>query len=236
MKGHVHKHIGIIGGMGMESSILMQKKMLEYHTINCNNCPYPKLTFFPVNLKKVINFQVYNKMNEYVEYLSDCIFILEKAGCEFVSIAAVTPHILYNELVKKSNLPILHIVENSLDQILKLDNKEILVLATSYTNKSGIISEKLNPLGFQLKMPIKEDQEMLDYIIYHKLVKGIHTNVEKEMVSSLVRQYNTKNVLLACTDLSVLELKETKNISFIDLLDNHARKTLHSSLSNIIDF
>lgn len=226
MKEHKHKHIGILCGMGLDASIFMQRKILDFHEAQCNECKCPNITFFPVNLKKVIDYQVYNKMEEYAEYLLDCIFVLEQAGCDFVSIAAVTPHNLYPELVKKSNIPILHIIDNSYEQIKELNNKNLLVLATSYTNKSKIISDRLQPLGFQLTTPIKEDQEMLDFIIYHKLIKGINTRVEKEMILSLIRHYNTKNVLIACTDLSVLDFKNSSDNIFIDLLENHAEKTL----------
>ena len=78
---------------------------------------------------------------------------LEKAGADGLALCANTLHFAVDELVKTTDLPIVHIADATGDQILKQGMKKIGLLGTKQTMESDFYKTKLQEKGIECLMP-----------------------------------------------------------------------------------
>jgi len=149
------------------------------------------------------NLHRYNKVLK--SLLNGCKF-LEKNKCKFIVIPCNTAHYWYNDLQKKTRIPIVNMPrEVYLHTIKKCKkNSKIGLLATEGTIKTGVYS-KFFDKKFKLIHPIKSIQSKnINKAI--KLVKmGKIKNAAKAIkpaVNFLIKM-KCKKIILGCTELPI---------------------------------
>jgi aspartate racemase len=92
------KKIGIIGGIGPESTIeyyrLIIKRFREIRSTN----DYPEILINSINMTEMLSFVSSKQYNRLIEFLLMNIKMLEEAGADFAAIASNTPHIVFEEV------------------------------------------------------------------------------------------------------------------------------------------
>ena len=86
------KRIGILGGISHESTIRYYKFILKKYYARQRNYHYPEVVIFSLDLSKLIGFEERDDLDGYVRYLTEGLKSLEKAGADFVVMAANSPH------------------------------------------------------------------------------------------------------------------------------------------------
>src|SRR5881227_3168327 len=105
------KSLGIIGGVGPESTIEYYRNIIElYRERQCDGS-YPEFIINSVDLKKGLDFMAANNLAGMVDYLLEEIGKLARAGANLGLISANTPHIVFDEVASKSPIPLFSIVE-----------------------------------------------------------------------------------------------------------------------------
>ncbi len=101
----------MIGGTGPESTIEYYRRLIAgYRTRNADGRP-PSIVINSVDNKKLVDWFTANELAPVVDYLSDEIERLARAGADFALIAANTPHLVFDEVQRRTRIPILSIVE-----------------------------------------------------------------------------------------------------------------------------
>jgi len=101
------KKIGIIGGLGPESTVDYYKEIIaEFHT-KYSDLAYPEIIIYSVNMNDLMKFVETKNWPELSEWLLEKTFSLHRAGAEFAAIASNTPHIIFDEIKTKSPIPLL---------------------------------------------------------------------------------------------------------------------------------
>ena len=98
---------------------------------------------------------------------------LQNAGADFVVIASNTPHMVFNELQKKSKIHLLSIVKNTADKAKSLRMKKLLLLGTKFTMQSTFYKDDFEKLNIQIIVPSINEQNKINKIIYDELVNGV---------------------------------------------------------------
>jgi len=196
--------IGILGGMGTQAGLDFCNKLAKLNKGRIDQ-KYPLFVLYnksnipgrPENLHR------YNKVLK--SLLNGCKF-LEKNKCKFIVIPCNTAHYWYDDLQKKTRIPIISMPrEVYLHAIKKCKkNSKIGLLATEGTIKTGVYN-KFFDKKFKLVQPVKSIQSRnVNKAI--KLVKmGKIKNAAKAIkpaVNFLIKM-KCKKIILGCTELPI---------------------------------
>jgi aspartate racemase len=196
--------IGILGGMGTQAGLDFCNKLAKLSKGKTDQ-QYPLFVLYnksnipgrPENLHK------YNKVLK--SLLAGCKF-LEKSKCRFIVIPCNTAHYWFDDLQKKTKIPIISMPKEVYDHSIKTckTNSKIGILATEGTLKTGVYN-KFFDKKFKLINPSKSIQtKNVNKAI--KLVKmGKIKDAEKAIrpaVNSLVKMKCNK-IILGCTELPI---------------------------------
>ncbi|CAI7599206.1 unnamed protein product [Penicillium glandicola] len=107
-----------------------------------------------------------------------------KAGAEFAIISANTPHIVFNDVVAQSNIPVLSILDVAANYCEKQGYKSVGILGTTWTIKNRLYNGPLQKRGMTAAYVSDTDQAIVMDAILHELINGIAL---KETISELVR-------------------------------------------------
>lgn len=127
------KKLGLIDGMGPESTLLYYNDIVYNFQKEEPNGYFPALTIETVNMYEML---VFCKNKDYLgltEYLMKAIDNVIAGGADFITLASNTPHVVFEKLEKRSNVPMLSIVEPAYEAIAKLGLKKIAWLGTAFT-------------------------------------------------------------------------------------------------------
>ena len=100
------KTLGIIGGLGPESTIDYYGKIIALYRERTGDGSYPQFIVNSVNLKKGLDFMDANNLPGMADYLVEEIGKLARAGATFGLISANTPHIVFDEVASRSPIPL----------------------------------------------------------------------------------------------------------------------------------
>jgi len=196
--------IGILGGMGTQAGLDFCNKLAKLNKGKTDQ-QYPLFVLYnksnipgrPENLHK------YNKVLK--SLLAGCKF-LEKSKCKFIVIPCNTAHYWFDDLQKKTKIPIISMPKEVYVHSVKTckKNSKIGLLATEGTLKTGIYN-KFFDKKFKLINPSKSAQKNnVNKAI--KLVKmGKIKEAEKAIrpaVNLLVKMKCDK-IILGCTELPI---------------------------------
>jgi|TARA_B100000745_G_C20102677_1_gene377243 aspartate racemase len=196
--------IGILGGMGTQAGLDFCNKLAKLNKGKTDQ-KYPLFVLYnksnipgrPENLHR------YNKVLK--SLLDGCKF-LEKNKCRFIVIPCNTAHYWYDDLQKKTKIPIISMPREVYLHAIKTckKNSKIGLLATEGTLKTGVYNRFFDK-KFKLIHPIRSIQSKnVNKAI--KLVKmGKIKEAEKAVkpaVNYLIKM-KCKKIILGCTELPI---------------------------------
>ena len=196
--------IGILGGMGTQAGLDFCNKLAKLNKGKTDQ-QYPLFVLYnksnipgrPENLHK------YNKVLK--SLLAGCKF-LEKSKCKFIVIPCNTAHYWFDDLQKKTKIPIISMPKEVYVHSVKTckKNSKIGLLATEGTLKTGIYN-KFFDKKFKLINPSKSVQKNnVNKAI--KLVKmGKIKEAEKAIrpAVNLLVKIKCNKIILGCTELPI---------------------------------
>jgi aspartate racemase len=156
---------------------------------------------------------------------------LEKAGARFGLIASNTPHIVFDELIKYVDLPLISIVHATAEEAKRKNLGNLLLLGTKITMQGGFYEKELN----NIITPNQGDQEIIDKIIFSELVWGKQYLNAKNVILDIINNYESDGVILGCTELPLLIKQEDTNAILLDTLRIHAEAAVKAAVNEIIN-
>src|SRR5260370_36187310 len=127
------KTLGIIGGLGPESTVDYYQKIIALYRERTGDGSYPQFIINSVDLKTGLDFMAANDLARMADYLLQGIGKLARAGADFGLISANTPHIVFDELVPGSPIPLISIVEATCAAAKGRKLKRLALFGTRYT-------------------------------------------------------------------------------------------------------
>ncbi|MFX1454456.1 MAG: aspartate/glutamate racemase family protein [Promethearchaeota archaeon] len=223
--------IGILGGMSYESTLKYYELILQNYYEKINDYNYPEIIIFSLNFQKVIDYERGDKKELYIDYLMSGIKSLESAGVTFISMAANSPHAVYYDLVRLTEIPILSIVKVTIKKAKYQNLKTLLLLGIKFTMQSTFYQDYAKSLGIKIITPSVQEQDEIDKIIFSELVIGINKQESKERLIEIINSYEIDGVILGCTELPlILNQKDTK-ITLLDTVELHVEAIIDYYLS-----
>ncbi|CUB11054.1 putative amino-acid racemase [Bacillus cereus] len=150
---------------------------------------------------------------------------LESIGASFIAMPCNTAHVYFEELQQSLSIPILNIVDETLQTIPK-NIKRVALLATEATVQAGIYQDGIAKRNIEY-IHHEKWQESINQII--SCIKGGEIEKARELWNTLVLQLREEvdTAIIACTDLNVVVSED-----FVDSAQCLAKAVVKMYLSN----
>ena len=230
------KTLGMIGGLGPESTIDYYGRIIALYRERNPDGSYPSLLINSVDLSKGIALISANDLAGMTKYLVDEIQKLAQAGADFGLISANTPHIVFDDVQKKSPIPLLSIVEATCAAAKARKLKKLGLFGTRFTMQGDFYPKVFSREGLELVMPEPDDQVYIDAKYFGELVAGKFLPETRERLLAIVDRMkgtiDIDGVILAGTELPLILREPTHNaIPFLDTTEIHVEAAVAEMLS-----
>ncbi len=214
----------MIGGLGPESSIDYYRSIITRFRARNSAEGYPHLIINSLDIDKGIAFLDAGQIDLLANYLCEGIELLVRAGADFAFLAANTPHLVLEELQRRSSIPLISIVRAAADHASDLGLQRVGLLGTGFTMRAGFYPEELRRVGISVVRPNVSEQE----IIHRKYIDELLNNrflpeTRREILGIAQRMQAEEGIealVLAGTELPLL-LRDSADLE-ITLLDTTA--------------
>jgi len=230
------KTLGIIGGVGPESTIDYYQRIIALYRERTGDGSYPQFIINSINLKRGLDFMEANNLTGMADYLLDQIRKLAHAGATFGLISANTPHIVFDEVASSSPIPLISIVEATCATAKERNLKRLALLGTRYTMQANFYPKVFSREGMALLVPDPEDQTYIHKKYLNELVAGKFLPETRAGLLAIVDRMKAKHdidgVILAGTELPlILHESEHNGIPFLDTTEIHCKAAVTGMLS-----
>ena len=228
------KTLGIIGGLGPESTIDYYGRIVALYRERAGDGSYPQFIINSINLKKGLDFMDANNLSGMADYLIEGIGKLARAGATFGLISANTPHIVFDEVAARSPIPLISIVEASCAVAKARKLKRIALLGTRYTMRATFYPKVFSREGIQVLVPELRDQDYIHDKYLNELIPGTFVPETRAgllaIIDRMKAKYDINGVVLAGTEL-ILRNSEHNGIPFLDTTKIHCEAAVTEMLS-----
>jgi len=230
------KTLGIIGGLGPESTIDYYQRIIALYRERTPDSSYPEFIINSVNLTKGLNFMDANDLAGMADYLLQAIGKLARGGADFGIISANTPHIVFDEVASQSPIPLLSIVEATCAAAKARNLKRLALFGTRYTMQATFYPKVFSREGIELIVPERDDQDYLHEKYFSELVPGKFLPETRAGLLAIVDRMKVKSgidgVILAGTELPlILRDPDHNGIPFLDTTRIHVEAAVAEMLS-----
>src|SRR5213592_4727445 len=166
------KTLGIVGGLGPESTVDYYQRIIALYCERQRDGSYPQFIINSVDLKKGLDFMAASDLAGMAGYLLEEIRTLARAGADFGLIAANTPHIVFDDVASKSPIPLVSIVEATCAAAKARKLKRLALFGTRYTMQASFYPKVFSREGIELLVPESNDQDYIHDKYFSELVPG----------------------------------------------------------------
>src|SRR6266480_814025 len=230
------KTLGIIGGLGPESTIDYYGKIVALYRGRTQDGSYPQFIVNSIDLKKGLDFMQANNLTGMADYLVEEIGKLARAGATFGLISANTPHIAFDEVASKSPIPLISIVEATCAAAKARELNRLALFGTRYTIQATFYPKVFSRDGIELLVPAPEDQAYIHDKYLDELVSGKFLSETRAGLLAIVDRMKESSdidgVILAGTELPlILRDSQHNGIPFLDTTEIHCEAAVTEMLS-----
>ena len=230
------KTLGIIGGLGPESTIDYYGKIIALYRERTGDGSYPQFIINSINMQKGLDFMEANNLAGMADYLLEELGKLARSGATFGLISANTPHIVFDEVALKSPISLISIVEATCAAAQARKLKRLALLGTRYTMQATFYPKVFSLEGIELFVPGPEDQtyihdKYLNELVAGKFLADTRANL-LAIVDRMKERHDIDGVILAGTELPlILRDREHKGIPLLDTTQIHCEAAVTEMLS-----
>ena len=245
------KTVGIIGGIGPESTIEYYRliiagyrerqsgtgvPLVDGHAQDARATGYPSIVINSIDLNRLIAWMNANELDNAAEYLVHEIERLACAGAHFGALASNTPHIVFDELQRRSPIPLLSIVESTCDAAQALGLKRVALFGTRFTMRGRFYPEVFSRADLTLVVPEEDEQAYIHEKYMKELLNNIFLPETRQHLLAIVDRMkardNIEALILGGTELPlILRDSEHNGIPFLDTTKIHVERIVAELLS-----
>ena len=200
------RSVGLVGGLGPESTIDYYRRILAAWQRE-DPSTSPSIVIDSLDVQRALRL-VATDRPALAEYLLASVRRLANAGVDFVAMTANTPHIVFDELVPRSPVPMVSIVESCADEARRQGMQRPILLGTRFTMEAPFYPEVFDRLGIATVLPDEEDRVWLHARYVGELLEGDFRDETRQAVVALIARlrdrHSADGVILGGTELPLL--------------------------------
>ena len=231
------KLIGIIGGIGPESTTEYYRLLIAAYREHQTDGSYPSIIINSIDLTRLLVLARANELEALTDFLAGEIERLARAGASLGALASNTPHLVFDELRRRSPIPLISIVEATAAAVQALGLKKIGLFGTSFTMKGSFYPDVFSRAGLTIVAPTEAEQAYIHEKYMTDLVNGIILPETRERLLGIVDQMKARDgiagLILGGTELPlILRDAEHKGIPFLDTTKIHVESIVAELFGN----
>jgi aspartate racemase len=229
------KLIGIVGGIGPESTIDYYRLFISTYRERKPDAGYPPVVINSIDLAKALKLVSSNDLAGLAAYMLEEIRRLARAGATHGLLSSNTPHIVFDEVRRASPIPLISIVETACVAAMARKLKRLGLFGTRFTMQGGFYQKVFAGEGMEIKVPEPVDLEFIHDTYLNELVNGVVRAETRERYIAIARkmreQQGIEALILGGTELPLL-LRDAIDIG-MTLLDT-ARLHVEAAVSELL--
>jgi len=198
--------VGIVGGLGPESTIDYYRRIIQVWRED-DPTSYPSIIIDSLDVQAGLEL-VANDHPALIRYLAGSIDRLTRGGASFITMAANTPHIVFDDLVRLSPVPMLSIVEACVDEAGRQGFKRLALLGTRFTMEAQFYPSTFARRGLTVIPPAATDREWVHAKYIGELLVGSFRDETRERFVELITRMRDEHqvdaLILGGTELPLL--------------------------------
>lgn len=227
------KTVGIIGGLGPETTAEFYLDII-FSCQKLSRTQRPPLVISSVPLPYNIEDDAIAK-NTGIESVTISNYRSKKIReiwCRFLVMPCNSLHLFIKEIRESVSIPVLSIIEETVNFLKSKDYKKVGIISTSATVENKLYENAFKDADIDYVSPDDFQQAKMGKIIIN-LVTGQQRNEDREEIIRIIDSFDTKNVdcvALACTDLQLL-IPKHESVPVFDTMKILADATVREILS-----
>jgi len=225
----------MIGGLGPESTIDYYRSIITRYRARRPDAGYPHIIINSLDVDKGLAMLDADRLDELADYLAAGVELLVRAGADLGFIAANTPHLVFDDVQRRSAIPLLSIVRAAADRARALGLKKVGLFGTGFTMRASFFPKELQRAGIDLVMPTESERDFIHKKYIGELLNNQFLPETRNEILRIAHRMKSEDsieaVILAGTELPLL-LRDSGNtgIEFLDTTMIHVEAIVDALL------
>ncbi|HET9406281.1 MAG TPA: amino acid racemase [Candidatus Sulfotelmatobacter sp.] len=230
------KTLGIVGGIGPESTIEYYRQLMAGYRKRTSDDTYPRLLIDSIDVNRLLFLAAQPERQALVDYLLESVSRLARAGVDLALLAANTPHLVFGQLALRSPIPLISIVEATCEFAKAHRLNKLGLWGTRFTMQAGFYQEAGRMQDIAIVLPDLDEQSYIHERYVNELVKGVFLPETRDgmlaIAGAMKERDHIEGVILGGTELPLLLRDEREiGISFLDTTRIHVNAALDRILT-----
>ena len=230
------KILGMIGGLGPESTMDYYRLIIAAYRDRTRDDSYPPMIINSIDLQRIIRLMEAEDFATVADAMVAEVEKLAKAGAEFGLISSNTPHVAFDNIRRRSAIPLLSIVEATCDEAHSQGLSKLALFGSGFTMKARFYPEVFAKRRMSVVMPDANEQAYIHRKYMDELVKGVFLPETRSQLLEIVEQMKQRDgiegLILGGTELPLmLRDAHESGIPFLDTTWIHANAAVREMLA-----
>ena len=222
------KPIGIIGGIGPESTVDYYRAMIAAYRERQPDGSYPAIVINSVDANAMLGALMKGELDRVTDLMVAELQRLERAGAGVALLAANSPHIVFDEIQRRSPLPLVSIVQATAAEAGRRGVKRLALFGTRYTMEGHFYQDVFEKAGMTIVVPDEAEQAYIHDKYMTELVRGLLVPETRERLLAIAAAMKVRDgvdaVILGGTELPlILRDPAASGIPLLDTTVIHAK-------------
>ncbi len=231
------KHIGIVACSSPGAALCYRTICTEGEKFLGERYAHPEVTLHNYPFSEYMRYIESGDWGGVAELMVSSARKLASVGADFIICPDNTIHVVYDEVVRRSPIPWLHIAEEVAKEALRKGFRRLGILGTKYLMESQVYPSRLKKYGIEYVIPDEEDRFRINEVIFKELVYGVVKEESRDYLVSVINKLRRRGcdaVVLGCTELPLILNDEISPIPTLDSTRILARAALREAVKEVI--
>ncbi|MCP4187520.1 MAG: aspartate/glutamate racemase family protein [Gammaproteobacteria bacterium] len=229
------KTIGLIGGMGWESTQFYYRQINEGIRSRLGGLHSAQILLYSVDFDPIEKLQNAGDWDAAAEILSSAAQSLEAGGADFFLICTNTLHRVAEPIKASVKIPLLHIADATAKVLLTDGIEKIGLLGSAFTMEQAFYRDRVSDFSIEVIVPEGPQRRQVHDIIYQELCLGQVLASSKQVYLNIIKdlqQAGCEAIILGCTEICMLVDQQDTDIKLYDTTAIHAQQAVDRALSD----
>jgi aspartate racemase len=228
------KTVGIVGGIGPESTIEYYRFIIEGYRARNPDGSYPAIIINSVDLHRLIGWINAGELEPFTDYLVAGVQRLANAKADFAVLAANTAHIVFDQIRERSQIPLISIAEAACDKARQSGLKRLGLLGTRFTMEARFYPEVFARHNLEIVTPHETERTFINEKYFGELLQNIFLPETREQMLEIINRMKVRDsidgLILGGTELPLILRDADAGLPFLDTTRIHVERIVDEML------
>lgn len=203
------KTVGVLGGLGPMATVYFYELVVDMTQASRDQEHVDMIVINRATTPDRTAYIVRESEDSPLEYIIEDAKRLESIGVDFLVLTCNTAHYFHEKINNSVSIPLLNMIEETVDYAIDQNHKKIGILATTGNIKTGLYQEMCKRKGIEYYILDDENQKKVMKIIYEDVKAGKAADMDMfNEVVEVLKENDCDGAILGCTELSLIKRDE----------------------------